>query len=154
MDIHTREKIFLGRVPQTVAESLKCIKLIVGVSPVNFSRNARPNHMKLSKGSILSSNSPVTTVFCQQWTKTRDAMLTIDTVEELLKGQNYGSTSMNASSQEKDASLLHRQWAKTHKLTPLQLLDTLHRAIAAEEHMLRFDYISLHFRCLRLLRTL
>ena len=29
MDIHTREKIFLGRVPQTPAESLKCIQLML-----------------------------------------------------------------------------------------------------------------------------
>ena len=39
-------------------------------------------------------------------------------------------------------------------MTPLQLLDTLRNAISAEEHLLRFDYISLHIRCLRLLRTL
>ena len=151
MDIHNREKIFHGRVPQTPAESLKCIQLIVGVSPVNFSPTARLNHLKLRMGMILSSNSPVTTVFGEQWLTTGDAMLTLDTV---LSGPNYASTSTIATTQEKDPSLLHRQWAKTHKLTPLQLLDTLHRAIAAEEHMLRFDYISLHFRCLRLLRTL
>ena len=39
-------------------------------------------------------------------------------------------------------------------MTLLQLLDTLRHAIAAEEHMLRFDYFSLHLRCLCLLRTL
>ena len=58
------------------------------------------------------------------------------------------------TTREKDQSLLQRQWAKSHKLTPLQLLDTLHHAIAAEERMLRFDYVSFHIRCLRLLRTL
>ena len=39
-------------------------------------------------------------------------------------------------------------------MTHLQLVDTLHLALAAERHILRFDYISLHLRCLRLLRTL
>jgi hypothetical protein len=154
MDIHTREKIFHGRVPQTPAESLKCMKLTVGVSTVNFSPTARLNNMKLTKGMILSSNSSVANVFGRHWIATRHAMFTIDTVEDLLKGPNYASTSTITTTQEKDSSPLHRQWAKTHKLTPLQLLDSLHRAIAAEEHMLRFDYITLHLRCLRLLRTL
>jgi len=39
-------------------------------------------------------------------------------------------------------------------MTPLQLLDTLRRAIIVEEPMLRLDYFSLHLRCLELLRSL
>ena len=39
-------------------------------------------------------------------------------------------------------------------MTPLQLVDTLHLALAAEGHILRFDYVSLHLRCLTLLRIL
>jgi hypothetical protein len=54
----------------------------------------------------------------------------------------------------KNKSLLLRQWANSHKMTLLQLLATLGQAVAAEQHMLRFDYISLHLRCLRLLHEL
>lgn len=39
-------------------------------------------------------------------------------------------------------------------MTPLQLLDTLHHALAAEERIVRFEYISLHLRCRRILCTL
>jgi hypothetical protein len=132
MDIHTHEKIFLGHVPHTPAESLKCIKLI--------------------KEIFLSSNSPVTTIFGQQWMTTGDAMLTIDTMDNLLNGPNYEPTSTIAARTKIRACCTVN--GMTHKLTPLQFLDTLHRGLAAEEYMLRFDYISLHFRCLRLLRTL
>lgn len=46
----------------------------------------------------------------------------------------------------KPQGLLQRQWTESHKMTLLQLLDTLRHAIAAEEHMLRFDYFSLPLR--------
>ena len=36
MDIHTREQIFSGRVPQTAKESLKCMSLMLGASSSEF----------------------------------------------------------------------------------------------------------------------
>src|SRR5277367_6614755 len=83
------------------------------------------------------------------------ATLTIDIVEDLLNDPKLASSFNNIdTAQKKDQSLLQRQWAKSHKMTPLQLVDILHHAVAAEEHMIRFDYITLHLRCLRMLRTL
>ena len=87
-------------------------------------------------------------------------MLTINTVEDLIMKPQYASTLQNTPLPGDDENLapkhspLQKQWIKSHKMTPLQLLDTLRNAISAEEYMLRFDYISLHTRCLRLLRTL
>ena len=94
--------------------------------------------------------------FRKEWMKTGDATLTISTVEDLFNDPKFASTNntTTTTTRNKDHSLLQRQWAKSHKMTPLQLLDTLHHAIAAEEHMIRFDYISLHLRCLRILHIL
>ena len=155
MDIHTRERMFLGRVSQTPLEFSKCILLMLGVSPVNFASDSRLNRIKLSsKTKRLDSSSPVMNMFRKQWEKTGDATLTISTVEDLLNDPKFASTNNTTTAQKKNRSLLQRQWTRSHKLTPLQLLDTLHHAIAAEEHVIRFDYISLHLRCLRILRTL
>jgi hypothetical protein len=39
MDVHSRRRIFAGRVPQNLPESLKCMVLTLGVSPVNFAQS-------------------------------------------------------------------------------------------------------------------
>jgi hypothetical protein len=154
-DIHTREQIFLGRVPQTVDESLKCISLMLGVSPVSFARGTRPNRLKKSnKKRSLKFNAPVSNAFVENWMKTNNPRLMMNNLEDLLDGLGFNSISTIATARDKDQGPLQRQWAKSHKMTPLQFLDTLCHAIAAEEHMLRFDYISFHLRCVHLLRTL
>ena len=155
MDIHTREKMFLGRIPQTPAEFLKCTQLMLGMSLVSRSPTARSCSLNLTnKRKCLTPTSSVMNVFCKEWLQTNSATLTINTVEGLLNTSNVTSTSKIPAAPEKDQSLLQRQWAKSHKMTPLQLLDTVHLALAAEGHILRFDYLSLHLRCLSLLRTL
>ena len=50
-------------------------------------------------------------------------------------------------------STLHQQWSKSHKSTVIQLLEALWDVTAAEQHMLRFDYFSLHQRCLVILQV-
>ena len=93
-------------------------------------------------------------VFCKEWLKTGSATLTINTVEELLNISNVASALNITTAPEKNQSRLQRQWARDHKMTPLQLIDTLHLALAAERRILRFDYVSFHLRCLSLLGTL
>jgi hypothetical protein len=161
MDIHSREKIFLGRVPQTVEGFKKCMQLNHGVSTVNFARHRRHNHSdRLSMtGSVklFKPNAPVTNTLIVQWSRTANRTLTISTLEHLLNNQKLESSSdisTDLDEDHEDQSSFQRQWAKSHKMTPLQLLDTLCNAIRAEEHIIRFDYISLHFRCLFLLLNL
>lgn len=77
-----------------------------------------------------------------------------NTVEDLLNTSNIASTFNIAIAPKQDQSLLQQQWARSHKMTPLQLIDTLRLALAAERHILRFDYVSLHLRCLTLLHRL
>ena len=155
MDIHTREKIFIGRIPKTPAEFFKCTQLMLGLSLVSRSPTARSCSLNLTnKRKCLTPTSSVMNVFCKEWLQTGSATLTINTVEDLLNTSNVTSTSKTAAASKENQSLLQRQWAKNHKMTPPQLLDTLHLALAAEKHVLRFDYISLHLRCLSLLHTL
>ena len=71
----------------------------------------------------------------------------MDNVDELLHNRQF----LPAGS---IATMLERQWAKSHKMTLLQLLDTLRNALATEEHILRFDYFSAHERCMRVLHAL
>jgi hypothetical protein len=49
---------------------------------------------------------------------------------------------------------IRAQFAKSHLLTPIQLLDTLGSSIEHESVLLGFNYFSMHARCTRLLRAL
>ena len=101
------------------------------------------------------STSPVSDVFHNEYFATGNATLTLDTVQNLLdnwKGPMASAVVESAS--DRTQSLLQKQWAKSHKMTPLQFLDTLRHAIAVEEPMLRFDYFTFHLRCFGLLRNL
>jgi hypothetical protein len=155
MDIHTRESIFAGRVPQDLDESFKCFSIMLGASPENFARNvrSRPALLKKSKKGPrgLSTHSPVTSMFREQFLKNGNLTLTYESVEELLRDE--GDAHFNGG-ESNDGAVVHRQWAKSHKLTVLQLLATLTDAMASEAAIIRFDYFSLHRRCLRLLKTI
>jgi hypothetical protein len=155
MDIHTRKSLFAGRPPETVLDSLKCMTLMLGLAPENFARNARFSVGKRSKKGPrgLSSNSPVTNLFREQIIEhnNRDLTLTLESVEELFRDQRIVASS---PTQSDDWTLLYQQWAKSHKMTVQQLLATLADALNAEASVIRFDYFSLHLRCMRLLKTL
>ena len=93
MDIHTREKMFIGRIPQTPAEFLKCTQLMLGMSTVSFSPTARSCSLNLTnKRKCLTPTSSVMNVFCKEWLQTGSATLTINTVEALLNTSNIAST--------------------------------------------------------------
>ena len=156
MEIHTREQMFHGRVPRTPKETLKSIALMLGVSPVHYAPTASLDRIKRSKKrSGLTSNSSVMKVFFKHRMETGTTRIPLSAMEELLNDPKFFAPTSNISTaREKDQTLLQRQWAKIHKLTTLQLLDALHHAIAAEEHIFRFDYVSFHLRCVRLLQSL
>jgi hypothetical protein len=157
MDIHTREKLFAGRVPTTPGESYKTSLLMLGVSPVTFAKDSRQSSMKLSKSGPkgLTHNSPVTQMLKGRYIRDAHTELTLETVEGLLEDSAIASTATSlTTSSDDDLRSLRLQWTKSHKLTVLQLLETLRDATAAEQYMLRFDYFSLHQRCLAILRKL
>src|SRR5437762_10613483 len=91
MDIRSREKIFFGRVPQTVEEFYKCMQLNHGVSTVNFARHRRHNHSNriamVGKVKIFRPNAPVTNMIISKWNRIENRTLTISTVEQLFDNQ-------------------------------------------------------------------
>jgi hypothetical protein len=157
MDIHTREAMFSGRLPRTPEEWLKCMALMLGASPQNFARSSGIGDLKMSKKGpkAMTSTSPESDVFHNEYFATGNAILTLETVQKLLGNWKGPTTSAIVENVlDRPQSLLQKQWVESHKLTPLQFLDTLRHAIAAEEPMLRFDYFTFHLRCLSLLRDL
>ena len=154
MNIHVRERMFAGRIPQTPAESLKCLQLMMGVSPTQFANTNRRTPLRSKTRKELSFNSPVMNLFHKQWVERGDTILTITTVEGVLPSQQSTSTPQSTTVPGDDQSWMQKVWPRGHKMTPLQFLDILPKAISAEEHIFRFDYISLHVRCLQFLDTL
>jgi hypothetical protein len=77
---------------------------------------------------------------------------TVEIVERLVEHQAGASKTVGFRSSGQ--SLLQNQWAKTHNLSIVQLLETMRDATAVEQCGLRLDYFSLHQRCRRLLQTL
>jgi len=154
MNFHSRVRMFAGCIPQTPAESFKCMQLTLGVSPVNFARTNRPFRMQISHKNRkkLSFESPLMKLFHKQWDENGDTILTTSTMEDLLMSQQSASSQQGPKGPAKDESWMLR--SKDHKMTHMQFLDTLSKAISAEEHIFRFDYISLHVRCLHFLREL
>jgi hypothetical protein len=121
-----------------------------------FAKRTRSSNLKASKKvpKGLSSASPMTDILRERYVGTAKTQLTLHTVERLLDDRVVTAKSPSVSSRSRFQSPLRQQWAKSHKLTVLQLLNALRDAMASEQHMLRIEYFSLHRRCLRLLRNL
>jgi hypothetical protein len=153
MDIHTREAIFAGRVPRDPDEAYKSSSLMLGLSPVMWAKNPRVPKFTMSKAPArgLVSNSPVITLLRGRYSGDPNTRLTFETVESLLQDCAVAPASATISS---DRKFLRQQWTKSHKLTVLQLLETLRDSTAAEQYMLRLDYFALHKRCFLILREL
>ena len=156
MEIHTREKLFHGRIPRTPKETLSSLSLMLGASPVSYTPTIPRDYVKISKKkSGLTPLSPITKMLYHYWMEKGVRRFPLGLMREFLDDPKFfASTSNGSASREKGQTLLQRQWAKTHKLTTLQLLDALHHALVAEKYMLRFDYVSFHLRCLPLFHSL
>jgi len=154
-EIHTRKRIFAGRVPKSSEEALNPFSLMIGTSPILYAKNARshPHSLLQSKNGPkrLSQNSPITSMLLGHYLQDGNTQLTLEIVEGLLKDRTGG---VSVSSRLTHRALLRQQWAKSHKLSILQLLDAMRDATAAEQCALRFDYVSFHLRCLSLLENL
>ena len=159
MKIHTPERMFAGRVPETPTESLNSMCIMLGTSAVSFSRPDTIRHPGLApsrngpKG--LTAESPMTEVLGKRFSGTGDLSLTLKTVEHLIEQDRIELPAVDESTDidSTNHSILQKQWAKSHKLTVLQLLEALRYAMTSEKYALRFDYYSFHLRCLDLLRA-
>ena len=116
MNIHTRERIFVGRVPKTLEESFKTTLLMLGASPVTFAKTARVSNLKISKSGPkgLNSNSPVTDMLRGHYGGNGNTQKSFDTVENLLEEQHtITTTSVAVQSLSRIQSLVRQQWVKS-----------------------------------------
>ncbi|CAM6087362.1 unnamed protein product [Calypogeia fissa] len=158
MKVHDKERMFRGRVPQNVTESFKSLCLMAGASTsfastfrANKKNNVRERPRLSPKGpSFLKENSPISAMFREDVVHGR-VVLTAETMEDLL-----GDYGVDPSSLElyRPQTKLQQLYAQTHKLEPLVFLNAMKTALVAEQHMIRFDYVSLHMRCIQLLREI
>jgi hypothetical protein len=157
MEVHTRDRIFAGRVPNTPEDAFKSLSLMTGASPVMFAKNIRSprNTTKRSKNRYqrVDLNSPITSMLRQHFYGNGHTQLTAEIVEGLLLDNRAGA-SKTVGVRSRDQGLVRKQWAKTHNLSIMQLLEAMRDATAVEQCSLRLDYFSLHQRCRRLLKTL
>ena len=169
LDFHGRESFFAGRVPKTPEEWLKSMSLMLGSAPHVFAQRGRHSRgLQLSRKGPkgLSSPSPVSDAFQPDISHAGHAVLTVETVQSILNARRTQSHAWKPSKEpqrqqsaerskplsSQRQSLLESQWSKSHKMTPLQLLGALRRALEVEEPMLKFDYLTFHVRCLQVLR--
>ncbi|KAJ3154086.1 hypothetical protein HDU86_005011 [Geranomyces michiganensis] len=151
MNVHQKERVFRGRVPTTMGESLTSLCLIMGVSATEFAsgrKNRKTDGLKHSAhGPVgLKENSPVSLIFrprlCHGESK---VVLTTQVVDQLLQ---------EALASNKLADKLSMQWSRKQSLSPLQLLAVLQAGLLAEKETIRFDYMRMHNRCMDVLRDL
>ncbi|KAJ3089487.1 hypothetical protein HK102_006278 [Quaeritorhiza haematococci] len=152
--IHGKEAIFCGRVPTTAEEAFKSYTLMMGASPTVFAKDRRDNSRGIKHSEHgprgLQENTIVSAVFKERFRNNGNVALTVENIEQLLAEMNPSATAAMVNSKQK----LRHQWLATRHLTPIQLLHALRVALASDEASLRFDYISLHTRCIRFLRNL
>ncbi|KAJ3033786.1 hypothetical protein HDV00_005827 [Rhizophlyctis rosea] len=172
MAVHGKERMFKGRVPSNAKESFTSFCLMLGTSPTAFSGKA--GRRQVRKGSASAANLasskgpsnwvevilPVVKMFEEfQADPSKRMEITDGHVETLVK--QISSEPSNATPTPftpppptwPPLTTLPTQWHQTHKLTPTQLLLSLRQSLHTETQILHFDYISLHTRCIALLRA-
>jgi hypothetical protein len=165
MDVHGRDSFFAGKVPKTPEEWEKCMMLMLGTAPESYARGGRRgrrdrglHHSKKGpKGFTATSATPVSDSF---QSNSDHPTLSVENVHVILNTQMYQSRVSEASKSKapqgqqssERQGVLKSQWSKSHKLSPLQLLESLRPALETEEPALRFDYFSMHVRCFQILR--
>lgn len=153
---HSAKRIFVGAPPTERSEYLKRFLLALGGSASNFARNRRPSGRSLIVESKrgprgLKSTTPVRDTFEARYVHGGEAVLSKGNLVAMLaialKAERTSPVSMGLQK-------LYDQTLAQHNLSRLHNLRIVREGVAAEELHLLFDYIGLHFRGYKLLRTL
>ncbi|ORZ34817.1 hypothetical protein BCR44DRAFT_1435871 [Catenaria anguillulae PL171] len=172
MMAHGKEKLFRGRVPNTLQEAYTSAQLMLGLSGVDLVAVARGNARSKRGGKgkskvSASSDGPVglgdpltvCSVFRERFLFKEPAHVSVAGVEALISSMVKDQATAQVTGacdpthQDKPLSYLQRMWRKSHTLTPLQLLQALRAVLAREHNRLHFDYIRMHVRCVKALRA-
>ncbi|TVY20665.1 hypothetical protein LARI1_G001186 [Lachnellula arida] len=178
---HTAKRIFVGDRPHTPQEYLKRFMLVMGYSAstfsTNFQPNPRPNASKKGPRQMLR-DSVIAEIYAVRYLphlqirghpNAQNSGFTLTAIEKLLGAATAPSTDEDNTNNEagmlggafKTMSMQNRpkksllpKFAKSHRLTTLQLLMALESSMTNESFDFNVNYFSLHMRCFRLLRTI
>ena len=173
------DRIFVGSLPEKPQDYLKRFLIVMGYSATTLSTNRRPKI-----GAVASKRGPremlgvsaITDVYRNRYiskTVTRPEFtlnaienLLAESAQELSNDAEHLSKTGPASSKKsfkgtrsgrgfkKQVLKGSKKFAKSQKLTTIQLLHALENCMAIESFGLNVDYISLHMRSFRLLRNI
>ncbi|KAI9766307.1 MAG: hypothetical protein M1839_004922 [Geoglossum umbratile] len=149
---NTARLIFVGDYPVKIEDCFKRYELMMGVSVKNFAKNGMSS-AAYRKGKVTASKKGprhwlrkllIFEIFEERYLRNGPINLTADNIEAILN--EMGPLSFSQSSRGRRNG--------SQPLNMLQLLILLKYSIASGSCGLRYDYLSVHFRCLDLLRAL
>ena len=148
--IHSEKTLFVGDTPTTMEDCKKRYELMMGVAVENFAKNKKRG----GSGKIVHSkagprnwqiDSPIVHTIKERYLTQRGSIAwSVHNIQAILNEANQQSLPQH----------LRSRWNKSHQLSHMQLLEVFRSALLAEHKVLRYDYISMHFRCLDFLRQL
>lgn len=170
LDIHGKEQAFGGRNPTTIDQSNSAYQLVAGFSTdtINVNRTVftdaasryrPPKNPELRAKSgfrHFQTHTKIIPMFRRKFTVdvTTGIQYDIESIEGLLQDIKAGEVKDLASLSDRPRRKAFRKERKHHgdKFSLTQLLSVLERGLQVETTTIRFDYVSMHLRCLRLFR--
>lgn len=150
ISIHTAKRLFVGDLPTTIEDCHKRYDLMMGIGLENFAKNRKnPRSGKLVPSKAGPRNwqteSPIIQTIKDRYLSQRGSIAwSVQNIEGI----------MNEASQQGLPQRIRNRWNRSHHLSHLQVLELLRSALMSEHKALRYDYISMHFRCLEFLHKL
>lgn len=152
------EQIYFGPKPEEPEAWYKRYLLVQGIPAEYLAKNRRTRkHITPSKRGYKRGYKepfqypPFMWTLLERYCKTEPQSpgMTMEEVELLLSKRNHDQEYAGSRSNR-----LRNQWDKSHRLSPVQLLDVLRDWIAEEEPEMQFNYFGIYKHCLGLLRSL
>jgi len=173
LELHGKELAFGGKLPTTLDESERAYQRVAGYSTDVIKATLRaftgavPHHRKAKKPQLWSRTGPM---YLQDHTKIipiykrnllensgTDVQYDMIAIEALLSDLTAREERSSAStSKSKPKGRGYRKEKKHHaaKFSINQLLSVLERGLQSETTSIRFDYVSMHVRCLNIFRDI
>ena len=147
------EQIYAGTRPTEPETWYKRYRFIEGMPAEISAPDARPRRRITRKRDYREpfQYPPLMETLLERYCKTgpESPGMTTKEVELLLSERNH-----NQQYADSRSNRLRRQWARSKRLGPVQLLDVLRIWISEEEPKMLFDYFGLYKHCLQLLSSL
>lgn len=172
LEIHNKEQAFGGKIPTNLDESQSAFLLIAGYSTdvINAYRvactDAARQYRPPPNPEIMSSSGPrpfkdqtkILPMYRRKYTVdvTTGLQYDIVSIEGLLVDLNAREAKESTSSEKRAGRKGYRKPKKHRaaKFSLIQLLSVLEKGLQEETTSIRFDYVSMHLRCLQIFRNI